>query len=72
MNKALNESELIKQALDAGWYHTMGRVLARPVPWKTRDTFYTWVTRSGSGAMEYVSINHLQLCGKNSRVWRRM
>lgn len=67
-------STLIRKALEAGWRHSAcgGYTLIRPVPLKTRETYYTQIFRCNCKATEHISINWLRDCGKNSRVWKKL
>ncbi len=67
-------STLLHKVFAAGWRHSWANhtVLTRPLPYKTRDTYYTQVFRSNDSAVEHIASINLQFCGRGNRVWKKL
>ena len=72
--KKVRFSTLFLKAVAAGWRNSAAdhTILTRPVPYKTRDTYHTWVSRNNDSATEFISAINLQFCGRGNRVWKTL
>jgi hypothetical protein len=72
--RSLSSADLLKKAFAAGWNYADqdSSLLIRPVPYHTRETYFTMVFRNYDSAKEHIAKINLQYCAPGSRVWKKI
>ena len=71
--KHLSHWQLIDKAKLAGWQQgSDGALLFRRVPYRTKATYYTWVSNNNDTTTEYIATINLDRVGQRSRVWKTL